>query len=155
MTKSRPSVVNPIRVLLVDDHMLYREIVRMILSGADDVVIVGEAANGIEAVKKAATLLPDVVVMDVRMPVMDGITATRAITARCPQTVVVGLSAQGGEFREAMTAAGALMVLTKEDVLDKLYPALHRAMVEKASMADTTGLGVECASGFPLLPIPD
>ena len=71
----------PVRVLLVDDQPLLRMGFRLILEGEDDLCIVGEASNGAEAVRQVRELAPDVVLMDVRMPVLDGIEATRAITA--------------------------------------------------------------------------
>ena len=71
----------PITVLLVDDQPLLRMGFRLILEGEDDLRIVGEASNGAEAVRQVRELKPDVVLMDVRMPVLDGIEATRAITA--------------------------------------------------------------------------
>ena len=71
----------PVRVLLVDDQPLLRMGFRLILEGEDDFSIVGEASNGTEAVRHVRELAPDVVLMDVRMPVLDGIEATRAIAA--------------------------------------------------------------------------
>lgn len=80
---------SPIRVLLVDDQQLVRTGFRMILSVADDIEVVGEATNGAEAIEQVAALRPDVVLMDVQMPVLDGISATRQIS---PSTKVVILT---------------------------------------------------------------
>ena len=73
--------VAPIRVLLVDDHSVMRAGFRMILESAGDIEIAGEAATGVEAVAAASALRPDVICMDVQMPDMDGLTATREILA--------------------------------------------------------------------------
>ncbi len=75
------SETGPIRILLVDDQPLLRMGFRLILEGEDDLRIVGEASDGAEAVRQVRELAPDVVLMDVRMPVLDGIEATRAITS--------------------------------------------------------------------------
>ena len=73
-----------IGVLLVDDQQLVRTGFRMILADEEGIEVIGEAANGREAVERAADLEPDVVVMDIRMPVMDGVEATRRIAAQGP-----------------------------------------------------------------------
>lgn len=81
-----------IRILLADDHALVRQGFRMILSAQPDMEIVGEAGNGREAVELAEKLQPDVVIMDVTMPELNGIEATRRITAGAPRTRVLALS---------------------------------------------------------------
>ena len=81
-----------ILVLLVDDHAMVRQGLRSVLEGYEDIHIVGEAANGVEAIELAHSLSPDVVVMDVNMPRMDGIDATRAIKQANPAPLVIGLS---------------------------------------------------------------
>jgi DNA-binding NarL/FixJ family response regulator len=78
---SAPDHDAPIRVLLVDDEKLVRSGFRLLLDSEDDITVVGEATTGAEAVEQARTARPDVVLMDIRMPKMDGIQATRAITA--------------------------------------------------------------------------
>ncbi len=82
----------PIRVLLVDDHRLFREGVASLLERADDIVLAGEAATGEEAIRLADELLPDVVLMDLKMPGMGGIEATRAISHRSPHIGVIVLT---------------------------------------------------------------
>lgn len=82
-----------IKVLLAEDHKIVREGTRQLLEQAPDMQIVGEAADGLEAVRLAGELHPDVVVMDVRMPRLNGIEATRTITARFPQMRILILSA--------------------------------------------------------------
>jgi DNA-binding NarL/FixJ family response regulator len=88
MTEPRP----PVRVLLVDDHALIRTGNSLVLDATDDIAVVGEAGTGEEAVALARTLRPDVVLMDVRMPGIGGIEATRRITRAYPGTMVVVLT---------------------------------------------------------------
>ncbi len=102
------------RVLVVDDHALFRQGVVSLLAQQSGLDVVGEAADGGEAVSLAKRLLPDVIIMDIRMPVMGGIEATRLILAEFPDIIVIGLSAfveQG--FKTEMLKAGA------RDLLDK------------------------------------
>ncbi|MBF4633385.1 response regulator transcription factor [Agreia pratensis] len=81
-----------IRVLIVDDQALIRKGIAMVLGATDDLEVVGEASDGLEAVSLAATLVPDIVLMDVQMPRMDGIDATRKITAVGPASRVIVLT---------------------------------------------------------------
>ena len=81
-----------IRVLIVDDHYMVREGLKVLLSTSDDIEVVGEAADGAEAVEQCASLQPDVVLMDILNPVMDGATATARITATCPGVHVIALT---------------------------------------------------------------
>ena len=80
------AAVEPIRVLVVDDHALFRRGLEMVLAQESDIEVVGEAGDGAEAVEKAADLLPDVVLMDVRMPRRSGIEACTAIKDVVPTT---------------------------------------------------------------------
>src|SRR5947199_60872 len=82
----------PIRVLIADDHVVVRQGLKMFLSLDADLEIVGEAADGAEAVALARSLRPDVVLMDMVMPVMDGIAATSAIRGEMPETEVIALT---------------------------------------------------------------
>jgi DNA-binding NarL/FixJ family response regulator len=81
-----------IKVLIVDDHSVVRDGIRAVLTLQKDIEVVGEAVNGKDAVEKTLQLLPDVVVMDIVMPVMDGLEATKQIYKECPQTRVLMLS---------------------------------------------------------------
>ncbi|MDK2745427.1 MAG: response regulator [Nitrospira sp. BO4] len=117
-----------IRVLLVDDHKMVRQGLRTILEGYADINVVGEAINGEEAVALVDQLYPDVVVMDLNMPKMNGIEATRLIKASHTQVQIVGLSVNmDGEAHAAVTVAGAHALLTKEAAADQLYDAIHQA----------------------------
>src|SRR5438105_257503 len=87
----------PIRILLADDHALVREGTRRLLESEDDVEVVAEAASGEEAIEAARRLHPDIAVMDIAMPGIGGIEATRAIKVYCPETAVLVLSAYDDE----------------------------------------------------------
>jgi DNA-binding NarL/FixJ family response regulator len=90
--------------------------------------VVGEAGNGEEAISSVAKVRPTIVVMDIGMPSLDGIAATRLIKTQYPQTAVLGLSANAPTYHvDAMMKAGAFEVITKEKAVDELYSAIQRA----------------------------
>src|SRR5438045_265486 len=103
-----------IRVLLVDDQALVRAGFRMILDAEEDIEVVGEAADGEQAVFSAAQFKPDVVLMDVRMPHMDGIEATRKIVAAGNGAAVSAETGEGGDHDPAMDRPRVLMLTTFE-----------------------------------------
>ncbi len=105
---------NLIRVMLVDDHALVREGTRRLLETESDVEVVAEAASGEEAIEAAKTLRPAIAIMDIAMPGMGGIEATRVIKERCPETAVLVLSAYDDEpYLMALLEAGAAGFLLK------------------------------------------
>ena len=113
------------RVLLVDDESLVRRILKQILASYQDLELVGEAANGEEAIAAVAKLRPDIVVMDIRMPALDGIAAVREIRDKYPHVKIIGLSEHATGFNtDAMERAGALGVYLKSMALEELYPAI-------------------------------
>jgi DNA-binding NarL/FixJ family response regulator len=115
-----------IRILLADDHAVVRQGFRMILSAHADLEIVGEAGNGREAVELAAALRPDVVVMDVTMPELNGIEATRRLTAENPHIRVVALSMhKDSVYVREILRAGARGYLLKDSVADDLVAAVR------------------------------
>jgi two-component system, NarL family, response regulator NreC len=119
-------VIKRIRILLADDHAVVRQGFRMILSAHSDLEIVGEAGNGREAVDLAATLRPDVVVMDVAMPDLNGIEATRRVTASNPHIRVVALSMhKDSVYVREILRAGARGYLLKDSVADDLVAAVR------------------------------
>lgn len=125
MTGSRST---PIRILIVDDHAMVRRGMRDFLGSHDDLEVVGEAGDGARAVELAASLRPDVVVMDLLMPVMDGIAATAAIKASCPGVEVVALTSFIEEARVVSALeAGASGFLLKDADADDLAAAIRAA----------------------------
>lgn len=116
----------PVRVLLVDDQPLLRMGFRLILEGEDDLCIVGEASNGAEAVRHARELAPDVVLMDVRMPVLDGIEATRAIADSGSDAKIIILTTFDlDEYAFAGLRAGASAFLLKDVAPAELISAVR------------------------------
>jgi DNA-binding NarL/FixJ family response regulator len=123
------SIAKLIRILLVDDDVLVRQAVRSTLQAYSNIEVVGEAADGEEAVLGAVQFQPAVVVMDINMSKMDGITATRLIKTQHPEIVVLGLTVDPEEYQiYAMQKAGAFEVLKKDNAGTDLYGAIQRAV---------------------------
>jgi DNA-binding NarL/FixJ family response regulator len=127
----------PIRVLIADDQALVRDGFAMILSAQPDLVVVGEAADGAEAVEKARALAPDVVVMDIRMPGMDGIAATAAICAETDARVLVLTTFDLDEYVYSALRAGASGFLLKDMRRDELVEAIRVVAAGEALLAPT------------------
>ena len=118
----------PIQVLLVDDSPLMRQGLRSLLQSYSNIEIVGEAINGEDAVLKAGMLQPAVIVMDINMPKLDGVAATRLIKVNNPHIAVLGLTVNAqGYLVDAMLKAGAFEVLSKDQAAGELYDAVQRA----------------------------
>jgi len=117
-----------IRILIVDDHWLFRQSLRTVLQMRSGIEVVAEAANGQIAIEKAKLLCPDVVLMDVRMPVLGGIEATGHIKRVCPEIVVIALSNHADEYyiRE-MKNAGAADYLTKSASPQEIEKSIRNA----------------------------
>src|SRR2546429_7925152 len=117
-----------IRVLIVDDHSVVREGLRMFLAHDPDLEVVGEAADGAEAIQQARLLRPNVVVMDLLLPVLDGIAATRSIRNELPETEVLALTSvlENGSVVEAIRA-GAIGYLLKDAQAAELRTAIKAA----------------------------
>ncbi len=117
------------RLLLVDDHDLVREGIRAVLEGEPDLLVVGEAANGREAVELCKELRPDLVLMDVRMPEMDGLAATRAIKEELPQTSVVMVTMhESPDYLLEAIKAGAAGYILKDAEGERLVGAVRRTL---------------------------
>lgn len=129
-----------LRVLLVDDHELMRQGLRSILESEGGVEVVGEAANGREAIELAKKLTPQVVVMDVAMQDMNGIEATRQVCGACPGVKVIALSSHSdSRYVTAMLGAGASGYVLKANAYDDLRRALDAARRGKTYLcADVT-----------------
>jgi CheY-like chemotaxis protein len=118
-----------IRVLLVDDHLEVRQALRSILQAYRNIEVVGEADDGDEAIVSVERVQPTVVVMDINMHRMDGVTAARLIKTLYPHVLVLGFSANTADYNVyAMKKAGACDVLNKETGMNDLYAAIERAV---------------------------
>ncbi|HEU5407032.1 MAG TPA: PAS domain S-box protein, partial [Nitrospira sp.] len=125
-----------VSVLLVDDHAMVRQGLRSVLDAYADIQIIGEARDGVEAVKSVEKLRPQVVVMDINMPKMNGIEATMEIKTKWPETTIIGISVNvGDDNNDAMQRAGAVTLLTKEAAVEQL----HDTIVQAVGSQDTQG----------------
>jgi DNA-binding NarL/FixJ family response regulator len=133
-----PATADAIRVLIVDDHDLFRAGLRTLLDEQDEVVVVGEAAGGAEAVRIVGESAPDVVVMDLNMPGMTGVEATRQISAIAPLTrvVVLTISDQDGDVMDAIFA-GACGYLLKDASIQELMQGIRAAAVGESLISPT------------------
>jgi len=132
--RSSPDTDQTIFVLVADDHHLLRESLVSMLQGQPDIEVVGEASDGQAAVEMARRARPDVVVMDVTMPRLDGIQATRQIARALPEIRVVGLSMhERTDMAEAMRRAGAVAYVSKQGPADELLEAIRGAVLEESS----------------------
>jgi DNA-binding NarL/FixJ family response regulator len=126
----------PVRILLADDQPLLRTGFRMVLGAEEDLDIVGEAGDGAEAVDLARRLLPDVVLMDIRMPRMDGVAATRAIVdARLPVRVLILTTFDLDEYVVGALRAGASGFLAKDVPAEDLVTAIRTVAAGEAVVA--------------------
>ncbi|GAA1393704.1 response regulator [Catellatospora coxensis] len=123
----------PVRVLLADDQSLFREALAVLLGVRDDIVVVGEAGDGAQALDRAAELRPDVVLMDLRMPVLDGVAATRRMRVEHPGVRVIVLTTfDDDEDVFAALRAGALGYLLKDVSSARLVEAVLAAARDEA-----------------------
>jgi CheY-like chemotaxis protein len=133
-----------IRLLLADDHAVVRQGIANLLGHEPDIEIVGTAANGLDAVDLTHKLLPDVILMDINMPVLSGIEATRIIHNDFPQIRIIGLSMyEEAEKTRAMRDAGAASYVTKSGPAEELIDAI------RATVQGTTGANDRAQALFP------
>jgi NarL family two-component system response regulator LiaR len=122
------NIVNKIKVLIADDNAAVRQGLRAYLSLQEEIEVVGEAANGLEAVEQTSHLLPDVVLMDLMMPQLDGIEATKQISSLNPSAQVIVLSGLNEEEKAfSATKAGAFSYILKGVSPDELVRAIQAA----------------------------
>ena len=130
----RRQAVARLRIVLVDDHAMVRHGLRSVLESHSDVEVIAEAGDGLQAVALTELLRPDVVVMDLTLPHIDGVEATRRICEANPSTVVIGLSVHPSwQVEQAIKGAGAAAFLTKECAADQLYEAITSATMARSS----------------------
>lgn len=115
-----------IRALIADDDAGFRQRVKELLASEPDIIIVGEAADGQEAIQKARELRPDLVLMDVRMPGLNGVNATHQLKEEMPEAKVIMLSVFDlPEYREAAIVSGASAYVVKKSVVEELVPTMR------------------------------
>jgi DNA-binding NarL/FixJ family response regulator len=136
MTNADPARAAPIRVLIVDDHPVVRDGLQGMFAGEPDFQVVGEAENGRQAVSQAAAFLPDVVLMDLRMPEMDGVSAIRLMAGRGLAAKVLVLTTYDteGDVLPAIEA-GATGYLLKDTPRQELYRAVRAAAAGEAVLS--------------------
>ena len=123
----------PVRILLVEDNAVFREALELLFSLRDDIDVVASVGDGAAAVPAVLEHEPDVVLMDYRLPGLDGVQATRAVKAAYPQAAVVCLTASaGGREMEALREAGATACLRKDQELEDIVDAIKRAAESRA-----------------------
>jgi len=127
------------RILLVDDYKLWRSTVRSILEATRKFRIVGEASDGVEAIEMAATLLPDVVLLDIGLPKLNGIEAATKIRTTCPESKIIFFTQeQDSDVRSAALATGAAAYLVKSRAACELLQTLESVIVGSQRSPDPT-----------------
>ncbi len=145
--------LKPIRLIIVDDHAVVRSGLSAFLLAFDDLKLVGEAAGGEEAVRLCVKVQPDVVLMDLVMPGMDGVAATQAIRERCPKTQVIALTSFGEQDRvQSVLKAGAIGYLLKNVSADELVAAIRGAVAGQPTLSSEAARALIQATTSPKEP---
>ncbi|MEE8353444.1 MAG: response regulator transcription factor [Dehalococcoidales bacterium] len=131
-----------IKVLLVDDHHVVREGLRRILELDGGITVIGEARSGEEAIVKAVALSPDVIIMDLKMPGMDGITATREIKQKLPQVNVLVLTLYAEDFVKQAVEAGVSGYLLKDSDIEQITKGVHQVHAGLSPIAPSLTRGL-------------
>jgi two-component system, NarL family, response regulator LiaR len=143
----------PIRVMLVDDHTMVRQGLTTFLKVYDDLELAGEAGTGEAAIRLCAEALPDVILMDLMLPDMDGATATRAIRQQSPQVEVIALTSyKEPELIKSAMEAGAIGYLLKDVSADELAHAIRAAHAGRATLSAEATRVIVRATGQPPQP---
>lgn len=138
MAESQQSGSTTVRVLVVDDHAIVRKGTRALLAEVEDIEVVGEARDGQDAVDKAETLHPDVILMDIVMPIMDGIEATRRIMSNLPDVRILALTSFAADDKVfPAIKAGALGYLLKDAEPEDLIKAIRQVYDGEPSLHPT------------------
>lgn len=121
----------PVRVAIIEDNDVFREALEMLLGLQPGLEVVASASDGDDAGALCREHSPDVVLMDYRLPGLDGVQATRQLLEACPEVAVVGLTASANQSEvDALFAAGAVACLTKDEPLEDIVAAIHRAAAQ-------------------------
>lgn len=132
--KSKGKAKQLVRVLIADDHKLFRQVLRKRIEKEDDMTVVGEAADGKEAITLTIESTPDVILMDINMPEMDGIEATRKIIALGTHVRIVGFSMHDHKVAvDSMMNAGAVAYATKDSDINNLCDTIRKAAARNHS----------------------
>ncbi len=131
-----------IKVLLVDDHHVVREGLRRILELDDGISVIGEARSGEEAIVKAVALSPDVIIMDLKMPGMDGIAATREIKQKLPDVNVLVLTLYAEDFVAQAVEAGVSGYLLKDSDIEQITKGVHQVHAGLSPIAPSLTRGL-------------
>jgi NarL family two-component system response regulator LiaR len=143
----------PIRVMLVDDHEMVRKGLALFLKAFDDLELVGEAGSGPAAIQLCSEILPDVVLMDVVMPEMDGVETTRVIRQQFPQIQVIALTSfTEGDLVKNALEAGAIAYLLKDVSAEELARALRAAHSGRATLSPDAAQALVQSSNQPPVP---